>query len=93
MSNLKTFYGVWTTDDEMHNSFKAYAQTWELAIEELKKHHDFYCSKSPEPDERHIVPMQMITEEDDSNKRDYVSERALDSNFIRREHDESITIH
>lgn len=84
MSKLKTFYGVWTTDDEMHGSFKAYAQTRELAEEELKKHQDFYCSKSPEPDERHIVPMQMIVEDDEENKIDFVTERALDSIFIRR---------
>lgn len=74
----QTFYGVWTTDDEMHGSFKAFAKTRELAEEELKKHYDFYCSKSPEPDEQHIVPLQMIIEGDsplidnlyDSNKKD-----------------------
>ena len=34
MPKLQTFYGVWTTDDEMHGSFKAYAQTRELAEED-----------------------------------------------------------
>ena len=84
MSKLKSFQGVWTTYDEMHGSFKAYAQTRELAEEELKKHQDFYCSKSPEPDERHIIPMQMIVEDDEKNQVDFVTERALDSIFIRR---------
>lgn len=60
MPKLQTFYGIWTTDDEMHGSYKAYAQTRELAEEELKNHHDFYCSTSPTPDNKHIVPMNMI---------------------------------
>lgn len=67
MPKLQTFYGVWTTDDEMHGSYKAYAQTRELAEEELKNHHDFYCSTSPIPDNKHIVPMNMIVA-DNSNE-------------------------
>ena len=82
MPNLKTFYGVWTTDDEMHGSFKAFAKTRELAEEELKKHYDFLCSTSPIPDDEHIIPLQMIVEGNnslidnlqDSNKKDKADE-------------------
>ncbi len=63
MPKLQIFYGVWTTDDEMHGSFKAYAQTRELAEEELKKHRDFYCSTSPIPDDKHIRPLYMIVDD------------------------------
>lgn len=73
MLKFQTFYGVWTTDDEMNGSFKAYAQTRELAEEELKNHHDFYSSTSPIPDEKHIVPMNMIVDEN-SNEAENTQE-------------------
>ena len=39
-SKTKVFYGIWTTDDEMHGSIKAYCRTKEIAKRELKKHCD-----------------------------------------------------
>jgi hypothetical protein len=30
-SKTKVFYGIWTTDDEMHGSIKAYCRTKEIA--------------------------------------------------------------
>ena len=57
-----TFYGVYTSDDEMHGSFKAYCATRELAEEELKNHADWY-NDHPEPDARHIIPLEMIVED------------------------------
>ena len=61
-SKTKVFYGIWTTDDEMHGSIKAYCRTKEIAKRELKKHCDWYCSKPPKPDDRHIIKLEMIVD-------------------------------
>ncbi len=70
MAKLQTFYGVWTTDDEMHGSIKAYALTKELAEKELKNHRDFWHSDPPTPDAKHIKPLQMIIGEDETPQND-----------------------
>ena len=64
MAKTKTFYGIWTTDNEVSGSFKAYCATKKIAIKELRKHRDWFCSKPPKPDERHIRKLEMIISEE-----------------------------
>ena len=95
MSKLKTFYGIRTTDDERHSSFKAYAETRELAVEELKNHCDWFASNPPKPDKFHIVPMQMLVEEDDNKNKEFVLKRISARIFIivtKNQLDESCTM-
>ena len=61
-SKTKIFYAIWTTDDEMHGSIKAYCRTKRIAKRELKNHYDFFCSKPPKPDDYHIRKLEMIIE-------------------------------
>jgi len=58
----KTFYGIWTTDDELHGSIKVYCRTKEIAKRELKNYRDWFCDKPPKPDDRHIKKFEMILE-------------------------------
>ena len=62
MSKTKTFYGIYTTDDERSGSIKAYCRTKKIAIQELKKYRDWWCNKPPKPDDFHIRKLQMIIE-------------------------------
>ncbi len=64
MAKTKTFYGIWTTDDEVSGSFKAYCATKKIAIRELRKYRDWFCSKPPKPDEWHIRKLEMIISEE-----------------------------
>ena len=80
-----TIYGIRTTDDEMHASIKAYALTKELAENELKNHTDFWSDNPPISDEKHIIPLQMIVEDDEARKKEkkeFVLERITDRIFI-----------
>ena len=82
VAKLQTFYGIWTTDDERHGSIKAYASTKDLAEDELKNHRDFWNSNPPTPDEKHIIPLQMIVDADETKKKEFVLERVTDRIFI-----------
>ena len=64
MAKTKTFYGIWTTDDEVSGSFKANSATKKIAIRELRKYRDWFCSKPPKPDEWHIRKLEMIISEE-----------------------------
>lgn len=64
MAKTITFFGVYTTDDERTGSIKAYCATRELAEKELKKYRDFYHTNPPKPDERHIIPLEMIVSDE-----------------------------
>ena len=62
MAKTKTFYAVFVHDDERGGEIKAYCRTKEIAKRELKKYRDFYQSKPPKPDDRHIIKLEMIVE-------------------------------
>lgn len=62
MAKTKTFYAVFIYDDEMGGEIKAYCETPEIAKRELKKYRDFYQSKPPKPDDKHIIKLEMIVE-------------------------------
>ena len=64
MARTKTFYGIWTTDDELSGSFKAFCATKRLATKELKKYRDWFSDKPPKPDEKHIRKLEMIISEE-----------------------------
>ena len=58
-----TFYGVVVYDDERSTGeFKAYCRTKKLAERELKKYIDYFESKPPKPDDRHIKKLELIVE-------------------------------
>lgn len=65
MAKTKTFYGIWTTDDEKSGSIKAYCATKKIAIKECRKYYDWYSSKPIKPDEKHILKLEMIISEDE----------------------------
>ena len=63
MGRTKTFYAVIVYEDERGGgTVKAYCRTKEIAKRELKKYRDFFQSKPPEPDDRHIKKLEMIVE-------------------------------
>lgn len=62
MAKTKTFYAVFVHDDERGGEVKAYCSTKEIAKRELKKYRDFYQSKPPKPDDKHIIKLEMIVE-------------------------------
>ena len=53
-------YAIWTTDDEFSGSIKLYCVTRKLAIKHLKDYRDWYCNKSPKPDNKHILEIDII---------------------------------
>lgn len=64
MPKTKTIYAIVIYDDGYCSSgeIKEYCLTEEIAKRELKKYKDFFCSSSPEPDERHIRKIEMVIE-------------------------------
>lgn len=62
MAKTKKFYAVFVHDDERGGEIKAYCMTEEIAKRELNKYRDFYQSKPPKPDEKHIIELEMIVE-------------------------------
>ena len=55
MGRTKTFYAVLVYEDERGGgTVKAYCSTKEIAKRELKKYRDFFQSKPPAPDDRHM---------------------------------------
>lgn len=62
MAKTKTFYAVFIYDDEISGEIKAYCRTKKIAKRELKKYCDFYQSKPPKPDNKHIIKLEMIVE-------------------------------
>lgn len=57
-------FAIWTSDDEFHGSIKAYCKTRSKAEEELKNYTDYFCDTSPKPDDRHIIPIHVIEDEE-----------------------------
>lgn len=39
-----------------------YFETRELAVQALPNYRDFYHTEPPKPDDRHIVPIEMVVE-------------------------------
>ncbi len=62
MAKIKPFYAIFVYDDERGGEIKAYCRTKKIAKRELKKYKDFYQSKPPKPDEKHIIKLEMIVE-------------------------------
>lgn len=58
----KKIYGICTTDDERSSSIKCYCATTAIAKRELKNYRDFFASKPPKPDAKHIIPIDLIIE-------------------------------
>ena len=57
-----TIYGIYTIDDELHGSIKAYCSTEDIAKRELNNYCDWFCDKPPKPDDRHIKRFEMLIE-------------------------------
>lgn len=57
-------FAIWTTDDEFNGSIKAYCQTRRKAEEELKKYRDWFCDTPPKPDDKHVIPIRVIEDEE-----------------------------
>ncbi len=64
MPKRKTIYAIVIYDDGYYSNgeIKEYCLTREIAERELRKYQDFFSSNPPEPDERHIRPIEMIIE-------------------------------
>ena len=58
-----TIWAIKTIGDEYGNmDTHGYFATRELAVQELPKYRDWYRCYPPEPDDKHIVPIEVITE-------------------------------
>ncbi len=63
MAKIKYFYAIKIFDDERGGGeIKAYCRTKEIAKRELKNYRDFFQSKPPKPDDKHIIKLPMIIE-------------------------------
>ena len=63
MPKTKYFYAIVIYDEECGGGeIKEYCRTKEIAKRELKKYRDFFQSKPPKPDDRHIRKLEMIIE-------------------------------
>ena len=62
MAKTQTFYAVFVHDDECGGEIKAHCRKKKKKKRELKKYRDFYQTKPPKPDEKHIIKLEMIVE-------------------------------
>ena len=63
MAKVKFFWAIKIYDDERSTGeIKAYCRTKAIARRELKNYRDYFQSKPPKPDDKHIVKLPMIVE-------------------------------
>ena len=63
MQKAKYFYAIVIYDEECGDGqIKEYCRAKEIAKRELKKYRDFYQSKPPKPDDKHIRKLEMVVE-------------------------------